>query len=473
MFKKTALRVLLLALRQGLYGLLAKKRVCVALLIAVVFVVPVQAEIANPGFEDGWQGWVNGDSSGSGTALSGEANTGERSVKLSEKSAYVAQVVNVAPNTSYVASVQVKGVGNLGVKIGSELFFEQKEKRGRGWGELSLGFNSGDYSQVTLFASFAGREARFDDFNLKATDEAVAPGARIISSASGGYGLSPDLPPGKNFDLLGWYLNTPGDKNRDGISDKFSEIQLAKGASDERYFFTGPDGGMVFVATVSGGKTSANTSFTRSELRGMLRRGDTSIATHTKPEPNKNNWVFSSAPARAQKKAGGVDGRLFATLAVDYVTTTGDAGQVGRVIVGQIHAKDDEPIRLYYRKLPGNERGSIYAAHEISDGDDVWYEMIGSKARSAPDPQNGIALGQKFSYEILAEANELKVTIFDEQGDRLAHTTIDMSNSGYDVAGDFMYFKAGVYNQNNTGDPEDYVRATFYQLETSHDVYRR
>ncbi len=44
-----------------------------------------------------------------------------------------------------------------------------------------------------------------------------------------------------------------------------------------------------------------------------------------------------------------------------------------------------------------------------------------------------------------------------------------MSNSGYDVADDYMYFKAGVYNQNNTGDGDDYVQATFYALDVTHD----
>jgi poly(beta-D-mannuronate) lyase len=34
-----------------------------------------------------------------------------------------------------------------------------------------------------------------------------------------------------------------------------------------------------------------------------------------------------------------------------------------------------------------------------------------------------------------------------------------------------MYFKAGVYNQNRSGDPEDYVQATFYELENNHAGY--
>lgn len=43
-----------------------------------------------------------------------------------------------------------------------------------------------------------------------------------------------------------------------------------------------------------------------------------------------------------------------------------------------------------------------------------------------------------------------------------------MSNSGYNKSSQYMYFKAGVYNQNNTGEGSDYVQATFYQLDNSH-----
>jgi hypothetical protein len=201
----------------------------------------------------------------------------------------------------------------------------------------------------------------------------------------------------------------------------------------------------------------------------MLRRGDRSIQTRDADgSPNKNNWVLSSAPERAQRAAGGVDGQLRATLAINRVTETGDRGQVGRVVVGQIHAAVDEPVRLYYRKLPANNRGSIYAAHERSGGDDVYFELIGSRSNDAPDIAEGIALGEKFTYEIEARGNLLQVRLT-QDGNVRAEQTIDMTDSGYDVANDYMYFKAGVYNQNDTGEADDFAQATFYELETSHD----
>ena len=49
---------------------------------------------------------------------------------------------------------------------------------------------------------------------------------------------------------------------------------------------------------------------------------------------------------------------------------------------------------------------------------------------------------------------------------------VDMGNSSYHTGSDqYMYFKAGVYNQNNTGSADDYVQATFYSLSNSHTGY--
>ena len=174
------------------------------------------------------------------------------------------------------------------------------------------------------------------------------------------FGLDSGRPPGSNFDLLTWKLDTPADLDGNGIGDTASETDLDGGFSDG-FFFTAADGGMVFRSTIDGEKTSANTSFTRSELREMLRRGNTGISTRG---VNRNNWLLGYQPDPGLP-VGGRNGVLSATLAVNHVTQTGSRGQVGRVIVGQIHAENDEPIRLYYRKFPENDRGFVYFAHEI------------------------------------------------------------------------------------------------------------
>ncbi|MDN3666646.1 polysaccharide lyase family 7 protein [Algibacter miyuki] len=280
-------------------------------------------------------------------------------------------------------------------------------------------------------------------------------------------GLDANLAPSENFDLSTWNLNIPINEG-DGTSTDISVSQLNNNYENSKFFYTATDGGMVFKCPIAGFKTSEGTSYTRTEFREMLRGTNTGIKTQG---VNKNNWVFGSAPTADISAAAGFDGEMSATVAVNYVTTTGNDGQIGRVIVGQIHANDDEPIRIYYRKLKNNTLGSIYFAHEPREGygAEQWYDLIGSRSSSASNPEDGIALGEKFSYKIKVVSNALTVTI-SREGKADVIKTIDMVNSGYDEGGQYMYFKAGVYNQNNTGDADDYVQATFYELEKSHST---
>ena len=291
------------------------------------------------------------------------------------------------------------------------------------------------------------------------------------------FALNPGAPPGSNFELISWKLNTPADLDGNGISDTASETDLDNGFADE-FFFTGPAGGMVFRSTIGGAKTSANTSYTRSELREMLRRGNTSISTRG---VNQNNWILGYQPDPGIA-VGGRNGVLRGTLAVNHVTETGNRNQVGRVIVGQIHAESDEPARLYYRKFPENERGFIYLAHEIRNSDDIYFPVVGpvnSNLDSAPaddaNPENGVALDEIFSYEITQQGARIDVIVRrgDGTGPIIGHNYVDMrqQNSGYDVPDEWMYFKAGAYTQNNTGNETDFDQVTFYELDVTHDAY--
>lgn len=280
--------------------------------------------------------------------------------------------------------------------------------------------------------------------------------------------LDPSKKPNENFDLLDWTLTLPTDINKDLKADIIYEKPLSEGFDLKPFFYTADDGGMVFACPNVGAQTSKNTKYARTELREMLRRGNTRIKTQG---VNQNNWVFSSSHGSSRRKAGAVEGSLEATLAVNRVSTTGDEKMVGRVIIGQIHATDDEPIRLYYRKLPGNTKGAIYFAHEINGGDDIWINMLGSRSHTLADPEDGIALNEKFSYKITVQDEALFVTLIREGKPNITQH-YDMAESGYGAGNQYMYFKAGVYNQNNGGAEGDYVQATFYHLQNSHDGYK-
>jgi Alginate lyase len=283
--------------------------------------------------------------------------------------------------------------------------------------------------------------------------------------------LDPTLPPSGNFDLQDWALSVPVDDDDDGIADKIYEDELSAEYVHPQWFYTADDdGGMVFKAP-SIGPTTERSSYARSELREMLRRGDTSCAV---AGICKNNWVFSSYPISDRTAAGGVDGELTATLKVDHVTTTGKPDKVGRVVIGQIHARDCEPVRLTYRLLPGHTKGSIYIAHETAGGSTttLWYDMIGDRSSSASEPPDGIELGEVFRYTLRVDGDMLTVVVTRGDGRDDVVQTVDMSHSGYhDGVDQFMYFKAGVYNINNSGDDDDYAQATFYELVNTHAGY--
>ena len=286
-------------------------------------------------------------------------------------------------------------------------------------------------------------------------------------------GLDPALPPSGNFDLLTWRLDTPVVDPSDGDSASISERELDAGyilasGGDQGGFETAADGGLRFTVSPNGPTTSGS-SFPRSELREMLRRGDTSIRTQG---VTRNNWVMETAPLTSRQAAGGVNGDMCVTLAVNSVTSTGDANQIGRIVIGQIHGAQDEPIRLYYRKLPGNARGAIYFAHEPTEASglpEVFYEMIGTRSRSAPDPAGGIPLGDVFSYTISLRGDDLTVTVYRDGEDPLTRT-VDISASGYSAADEWMYFKVGAYLQDNTSQATDLARVTVYRIEKTHDA---
>jgi poly(beta-D-mannuronate) lyase len=219
---------------------------------------------------------------------------------------------------------------------------------------------------------------------------------------------------------------------------------------------------MVFRCPNSGSTTSDKTKYPRSELREMIRGTNDDIDTKG---VNGNNWVLSTSSSTSVRNAGGSDGRLSATLSVDHVSKSGDASMIGRVVVGQIHGSEDEPLKLYYRKLPGNSIGSVYFAYEKWQGSDVKYHLIGGSGNNDSNPSNGIALGEKWSYEVDVYGRDMTVTVTKEDGS-VFDETITMES---DYNNDWMYFKAGVYNQNNGGDAGDYVQATFYKLTQSHD----
>lgn len=310
------------------------------------------------------------------------------------------------------------------------------------------------------------------------------------------------IAPGSVFDLSHWKITLPTDNNRDGSPDEI-DVRAIQDFSHPDFFHLDNEGNLVFAAP-NMAPTTANSTNTRSELRQMLRGTNTRIGTH---DP-QNNWAVEAR--RSSDHFGSIGGRLEATLRVDHVSiNAGDPTKrpAYSVVVGQIHAVKydstrsgfgfgNEPIKIYYKKFPGHETGSLFWTYERNlarddpNRSDLAVPVFGFTWDSAEDPgEKGIGLGEEFSYSINVHRNTMYLTFHNE---RLGTVTqvrslvrgADELDNPYSYGGDSLYFKAGVYNQCSTrtgesmwyagcpgtGDWEldrangDYAQATFSRL---------
>lgn len=240
---------------------------------------------------------------------------------------------------------------------------------------------------------------------------------------------------------------------------------------DKDFFYTVIDGTRRWVVykTPNSGVTSPNSSNTRTELH------------------EKRDWTPE------------VGGRLTGTCKVMQVSVSGDARVAASysVVVGQIHSgegHENEPLKIFYKKFPGQEKGSVFWNYEINTaGEDnsgrwdystaVWghdMSVVGkNKADFPAAPKNGIALGEEFSYEVNVYKGIMYLT-FKAEGHPTRTFTKNLIKSNYvtkaDIpnqvrqlfvpigqdgtenpkaySGELNYFKQGAYNQTNGKSPE-------------------
>ena len=174
--------------------------------------------------------------------------------------------------------------------------------------------------------------------------------------------------PADKFDLRFWKLTLPLDENNDGKIDEIKVGSIHKYSHPD--FFYLDQGGYLVFAAPNKAITTANSTNTRSELRQMLRGKNTRIGTH---DP-KNNFALKAH--RGSRSFADVGGQLEATLKVLHVAKNAkheDKKPAFSVVVGQIHADKDvgvikkgkgfgwgnEPIKIYYKKWPDHDTGSV------------------------------------------------------------------------------------------------------------------
>lgn len=218
------------------------------------------------------------------------------------------------------------------------------------------------------------------------------------------------------IDLATWNLSVPV-----GIpATTINTPQLVRGYQDG-YFRSGDT--LFFWAPVTG-STTDNAKYPRTELR------------ETTADGRAFNWSYTSA-----------DNVLRAALTVNQVPSN------GKIVIGQIHAyQSNEPLlKVEYQYKEKLQTGNIVA-----------------KLRRSPDAEievitvaQGVPLNARFDYTIALTSNgELSVNAYDF--DWKVRLDAQWSTK-------LLYFKAGVYTQDNTGYASEGGAATFYLLRISHD----
>ena len=254
------------------------------------------------------------------------------------------------------------------------------------------------------------------------------------------------------------------DKFKILLGDGSSSDNLVKYQSKD-FFYTQNEGNTDWVVykTPNSGVTSKTSSNTRTEL-GQLER-----------------WNPMTG------------GNLTGTLKVMHVSTTGDARVAASysTVVGQIHSDEghkNEPLKIFYKKFPGHEKGSVFWNYEINTAGkndkrwdystSVWghdFSVVGDEANSYPEePENGVALGEEFSYEVNVYEGIMYLSFKrDEQVPKTFTKSLIASDFVTDAAipkqirrlfsvidrdgierpeayaKELQYFKQGAYNQTN------------------------
>ena len=165
--------------------------------------------------------------------------------------------------------------------------------------------------------------------------------------------------------------------------------------------------------------------------------------------------------------------------------------------MGQIHGgegHENEPLKIFYKKFPGQTKGSVFWNYEINTaGDDnsgrwdystaIWghdMSVVGNTKTDYPtEPEDGIELGEEFSYEVNVYKGIMYLT-FKSEGHETRTFTKNLIKSEYvnksDIpsklkiicaywtrwnrkcywltSGELDYFKQGAYNQTNGKAPE-------------------
>lgn len=253
-----------------------------------------------------------------------------------------------------------------------------------------------------------------------------------------------------DIDLTHWKVTIPTPR-ADGKAMEVSPPEIFNYANIEALkefmYPDSSDGSIVFHAYP--GSTTANTKYSRTELREQMVSGS-----------NSTNWTFKEG------------GRMKVKMAIDQVTKDGN-GKEHKIIIAQIHGrltneqkkligqKDNNAppiLKIYYDKGKIRVKTKVLKNKEATE-----LEILDKKAWGDDDGYNfetPVGKGERFTLEVIVSDGRMEVILNGWQ--KSVYKGKDIERWGVFE----NYFKVGNYFQ--TRDKGASSKVKIYELEVSH-----
>lgn len=384
---------------------------------AIPVVNAASVSIVNPGFEDGFNtdSWIDTDPS----AISSDERSGAKAAKITGTGGKFEQDVAVQANTDYVLTAYIAGYGKIGATVSGTRY--TRTGGGDDYEQVSVSFNSGSATSVTIFGNYYNKEGRFDDFSLESvgttdpveSQTCTSNAALVIASA---------IDNGTN----------------DGHGP---ENTIDKDTTDESRWSSQ---GLGKTITYDLGSQTSVKELAVQWYKGNARSSYFDIHTST----NKSDWnsVLS----------GGISSGADASYETIDVTDT-EARYVR--ITGTGNSTGSTWNSIVETKILGCTDGSTVDPIDPVDSDPV-------------DPEPIVSGNAEYPSDLMSNYNQWKITYPDGVEDK---TLFEAKNEYFYVndEGNGIVFKAPVRSNNGTTPNSDYIRSELRErtADGKSDIY--
>jgi hypothetical protein len=237
--------------------------------------------------------------------------------------------------------------------------------------------------------------------------------------------------PTSELNLSNWSLTLPVDDNggTTGTADTVSTNELLEGYFSD-WFYATIGGGVTFWAPVTGARTP-NARYARSELRELIDPEDSSV-----------NWFTTGK------------GRLEATVSVERIPSGSGKAIVGKIVgYDTVDSDANYLVHLVFQVRADTCAGSLYALVQ----DDPVASL--SEVTQVMLVEDGLSLGESFSYTIDVDQGELTVSA------RGQSETVTIDPKWNEVP---VYFRVGAGLSATGTQSTDGVAVTVYNLAVTH-----